>query len=331
MRLFCYRPGAIGDTILTAPALAWLRGRYPEAAVTLVARPDLHEILRASGLADAVLSPDDARFAAYFAPAASAPVFSERFGFAPDRAYLWMNRAEDFVASLTRAGAARVAVAPARPGAAELRSAAEVFCAFIGDADAQVNSAAAQTPGRDFFRQIFISAPPRAVEAAGAWLQARALRGPAPLLVLHVGAGGAAKRLPPVVCADLVRAWTRAGGEYCLSCGPADEGSLAEVTQALGAIGSSAEMERRTARLSLVDLAGLFTLASAAVGADSGPLHLAASLGVRTLVFYTASDPAIWRPIGPQASVVDCRGVPGEPIRAATLRERALDALQTLL
>ncbi len=331
MRLFCYRPGAIGDTILTAPALAWLRDRNPDAALSLAARSDLHEILRASGLADEALSPDDARFAAFFTPGASGLDFSRRFGFAPDRAYIWMNHADDFAANLVRAGVKQVAVAAARPGVREVYSAAELFCAFSSVADERSDPQPATQPAPEFFRRALISAPPRAIAASAGWLQARALRGPAPLLVLHVGAGGAAKLLPAAASRAMLCAWRAAGGEFCLTCGPADETALSELKAVLSGEVSSDEVERRTARLSLAEACGLFTFAAVAAGADSGPLHLAAAEGVRTLIFFTKSDPRIWKPIGPQARVVDCRDLAGHPHGEATFVQRASDALRALL
>jgi ADP-heptose:LPS heptosyltransferase len=91
------------------------------------------------------------------------------------------------------------------------------------------------------------------------------------------------------------------------------------------------DVERRTARLSLADAAGLFTQASAVLGADSGPLHLAAALGAPSLLFYLATDPGVWRPIGPRAGIVDCRELWGAAKNEAELEARALAALRALL
>ena len=54
-----------------------------------------------------------------------------------------------------------------------------------------------------------------------------------------------------------------------------------------------------TGRTSLLDLGGLADRAALAVGNDTGPMHLAAAVGCRTLVLFSgASDPALTAPRG---------------------------------
>src|SRR5258708_33810930 len=45
------RPGALGDTLLALPALAWLRRQRPAPRLCFVARGDVLPLARASGLA----------------------------------------------------------------------------------------------------------------------------------------------------------------------------------------------------------------------------------------------------------------------------------------
>ena len=56
-------------------------------------------------------------------------------------------------------------------------------------------------------------------------------------------------------------------------------------------------------------LAAILRSARLFLGNDSGPTHLAAQLGVRTVAFFGPTDPGLWAPIGPGASVV----APKEP------------------
>lgn len=47
------------------------------------------------------------------------------------------------------------------------------------------------------------------------------------------------------------------------------------------------------------DLANALRQARFVISADSGPAHLAAQLGVRTLTLFGPTDPAVWSPVGP--------------------------------
>ena len=118
---------------------------------------------------------------------------------------------------------------------------------------------------------------------------ARALRasswdGERPLLMLHPGAGGIAKRWP----ADgFARVLARLGSQrYAVAIhqGPADAEAVADFLE---------RYRGRVIRLTdppLPLLAGALSHATAWLGNDSGPSHLAAGLGVPTLVLFTAPN-----------------------------------------
>lgn len=53
-----------------------------------------------------------------------------------------------------------------------------------------------------------------------------------------------------------------------------------------------------------VELLDVLSTASAFVGNDSGPGHLAAAIGVPTLSLFGPTDPAVWRPLGPRVTVL---------------------------
>jgi ADP-heptose:LPS heptosyltransferase len=63
--------------------------------------------------------------------------------------------------------------------------------------------------------------------------------------------------------------------------------------------GSCSETLDLTGRTSLLDLGGLAARAAVAVGNDTGPMHLAAAVGARSIVLFSgASDPALTAPHG---------------------------------
>lgn len=82
--------------------------------------------------------------------------------------------------------------------------------------------------------------------------------------------------------------------------GAAQDRPLAEIIRA-----HCAEALDLTGRTSLPELAGLAARAALAIGNDTGPMHLAAALGCRSIVLFSgASDPALTAPRGPDPATV---------------------------
>src|SRR2546430_8551802 len=66
-RIVCIRPGALGDILLTLPALALLRARWPDAEITFVARGETLPLAQASGLAHSTYAYELPAWSALFA------------------------------------------------------------------------------------------------------------------------------------------------------------------------------------------------------------------------------------------------------------------------
>ena len=67
------RSGAIGDLVVTLPALRALRGHYPDARLEMMGYPATLELLRGRYYADAVASIDQAGMARFYVPDAQLP------------------------------------------------------------------------------------------------------------------------------------------------------------------------------------------------------------------------------------------------------------------
>jgi ADP-heptose:LPS heptosyltransferase len=144
------------------------------------------------------------------------------------------------------------------------------------------------------------------IEAAmGQMLQSIATRGlalarPADrTVVLHPGAGSGKKCWPPEQFLKLAELLKQAGrpvqvilGEVELERWPA-----AQVDE----FSKLAEVKRPG---TLVELLHTLVGASAFVGNDSGPGHLAGVIGVPTVSIFGPKDPASWKPLGPHVAVI---------------------------
>ncbi len=117
-------------------------------------------------------------------------------------------------------------------------------------------------------------------------------------IVLFVGAGGQSKRWPIPKWLDLADRLRSSGHDVSLILGPVERELLPP-----GDLARAQDYGART----LGDLGDLLTLlrsARAYVGADTGPTHLAAQLGLPTLALFGPTDPRIWSPVGPGVRVL---------------------------
>lgn len=152
------------------------------------------------------------------------------------------------------------------------------------------------------------------------WLDADVSRfvieGPFVLLVPGGAAHRREKRWPAERYGALARSLTRRGLRPVL-LGTSEE---AEVLSTVArACPEALDLGGRT---SLAEIAGLARRAEAAVGNDTGPMHLIAALGCPALVLFSAaSDPELSRPCGPRVSLLR------EPELAKLDLERVLGAL----
>jgi ADP-heptose:LPS heptosyltransferase len=123
-----------------------------------------------------------------------------------------------------------------------------------------------------------------------------------PVVVVHPGSHGSANNWAWPRYADLVR---RLGPtHHVVITGTAAEGKA--LAPFWGLLEGTSYVDA-TGRCSLDELIGLLSAADSVVAASTGPLHLAAALGTRSIgLFGTEAPvwPARWRPIGPEVVVM---------------------------
>jgi heptosyltransferase-3 len=123
-------------------------------------------------------------------------------------------------------------------------------------------------------------------------------------VVLHPGSGGDAKRWPAERFIQLARQTIAIGRPVQIVIGPVEQERVdADTLRQWG------QVAERIEPASPSDLARVLGRASVVVANDSGPAHLAAQIGVPTIVLFGPTDPRIWAPTGPVVIVV----APPEP------------------
>jgi hypothetical protein len=277
-RVFAWHLGALGDVILTTPALHLLH-RVMRARgggrLELLAVPARGDLLRRGAACHAAHDGTRADLAPLFEEGGRPPRWlAERLS-ADSLVVLFFGEAGALARNLAP-HVGRVVAVPPRPPAG-----ARAHCAdFLRERLAAELGLSARGRARP---RIRVDAAARAEVA-----HAR------PTLALHPGSGGAAKRLPASVFLEVARrAPASLGLAPLLILGPVErerDPGLAE--------------DARRAGIPVVEepplprLAALLAGARAYLGNDAGPTHLAAAVGTPVLAAFGPSDPAVFAPRG---------------------------------
>ncbi|MBI3964122.1 MAG: glycosyltransferase family 9 protein [Chloroflexi bacterium] len=270
-RIIIVRPGALGDTILTIPALAALRSAQPSAELVVVGNASALRL--AGSLVDHIHSVDSSDLSWLFFPSGRPPDFVTGAFADADLVVLWLRASAEPTTAFRALGARQVVSCAPLEGNGHV-------------ADRLARSIAHLAP-------VTLPAIPSLIPDPLAVTEVRDLLGQTGLVgdafaVIHPGSGGRRKCWPAErfgALADLIA--RDLGLALVFVVGPADEEALTRASAASRAA-------RRLDQLSLPQLAALCSLAAVYVGNDSGPSHLAAAVGAPTLTLYGPTNPAEW-------------------------------------
>jgi len=305
----------IGDVVMITPAVRAIRERFPGARLAIVAKEWVLETLAGNPFYDELIEYDaGGRHAGLAGRLRLARAI--RKGGRVDLAVLFQKAFDAAVIALLAGARARVGYATDARGALLTHAlppppaAMHHVEAFLGLARAlgcRVEDA------RPFFH-----VGDEARERARALVAGR-LSGSGPMVALHVGASKPPRAWHAARFADLARRLRRRlDARLAILAGPGEEALLGEVTQGLTRqsflIGDPADGVRHAA--AVIEQCALF------VGNDSGPMHIAAALGVPTLGIFGPGLPRNTAPIGRAGAVaVVSRDYPCAPCRQAFFTE----------
>jgi heptosyltransferase-2 len=300
-KILVIRGGAIGDFILTLPALAALRRQFPEAGLEVLGYPHIVQLAVAGGLADRVQSIEARALAGFFARGGKlaedlADYFSE---FDVIISYLY-DPDGIFRANVGFCTQAQFIAGPHRPDENANIHATNVFLAplerlAIFDADPVPRLELKIEGSEPEFEAHRVSVG----QGGGAGV---------PWIALHPGSGSERKNWPEANWAKLADAILRESSCNILLVGGEAEGDRLERLAAR----LPAERIALARSLPLVELAHRLRSCAGFVGHDSGISHLAAALGLRGLVLWGDTVEAVWRPAGDHLTVLRHRdGIAG--------------------
>jgi len=273
MKILVLRGGALGDFLVTLPALGLLRTRWPQARIELVGHARAAELGLRGGLLDAVHSQHEARWAALYGrdPLAVGlqawlAAFDLVINYWPDTdgalaAHFPVRTGQTWLTA-----AALPAVSPAARHYCEtlqpLGLATTDYCSrlSVGKLETQNSKPRTQNPV---------------------------------CIAIHPGSGSPRKNWP-------IERWTELAGKLrdqaplLIVGGEADAAAVA----ALAARGDVAQ------NLPLPALARRLAACQRFLGHDSGVSHLAAAVGTPCVLLFGPTDPAMWAPPGRHVQIV---------------------------
>jgi heptosyltransferase-2 len=296
-RILVIRGGAIGDFILTLPAIAALRRQFPEAHLEVLGYPHIAQLAVAGGLVNRVQSIEARALAGFFARGGElsenlADYFSE---FDLILSYLY-DPDGVFQTNVGLCTGAQFIVGPHRADEAARLHATRVYL--------QPLERLAIFEADPIPRLLLASRPPSIN-----------------LLALHPGSGSERKNWPEAKWAELLRLLISSTDFNLLLVGGEAEG---ERLQRLAAALPPARCQVAQS-LPLADLAHRLASCRAFIGHDSGISHLAAAVGLSGVVLWGDTVEEIWRP--PSEKVVVLRhseGLARLPVGAVVEQLRSI-------
>lgn len=271
-RILVLRGGAIGDFVVTLPALRALRERWPEAYIELLGYPHVARLALGGGLVDTVRSLDEAGMARFFVPKASFDSAQVSFVRSFDLIVSWLHDPDEVVRNNFLYAGARQVIS-----GTPLVNAVHACETMLKPLEELAIYAEQACPRLEVF--------PELAAAGGEWLRQNGLDSSS--AAIHPGSGSRNKNWPAGNFIGLARALREQGKKSFFIIGEAD-------AEAREAVRRNAPDFPVLEGCSLETLAGILSHVSLYLGNDSGITHLAAALGMRIIALYGPTDPALW-------------------------------------
>ena len=281
-RILVIRGGAIGDFVLTLPAIKLLRDAYPHARLEILGYQHIAALAERRFYAEAIRSIEYGALARFFAKGAELPRDLVGYFSSFDLVVSYLFDPDNiFEQNLTRCGvetflACSPKIHEGEHATVQLARPLEQLGLILADRSATLYPSAAD---REFACKFY---PTKRT------------------IALHPGSGSESKNWPlknwTALVETVLRA--RAGATLLIVGGEADGKQLASLRANFSERVCFAE------NLDLPRLAAVLQRTATFLGHDSGISHIAAAVGTPALLLFGPSDPAVWAPVNGNVRVL---------------------------
>ena len=281
-RILVIRGGAIGDFILTLPALRLIREAFPNSHIEIIGYRHIIALAEGRYYADATRSIEFGPLAGFFARAGTLDAeLIEYFASFHQVISFLFDPDGIFQRNLERCGVKRflqahVKIDDSAHAAQQLARPLEALALYLEDAAPVVfPNEQDRAFAEEFLREQI-----------------------EPLVAVHPGSGSPRKNWPISHWRELLQMVLSERGRVLVVGGEADYASLGELRDEFGSRLLVAQ------DLPLPSLAAILQQCAQFIGHDSGISHLAASVGAPCLLLFGPTDPHVWAPANPGVRVL---------------------------
>jgi len=301
MRIILIRLSALGDIVHTWPLAVAIRTANPQAHLTWIVEEPLAPLVEDHPAVDAVLTVATGRWRKQ---PFSSRTRAEVAAFKSRVHELQPDLSIDAQGTLKSGLITRWCKAPRRVGLARpWRRETVAGLAYTESLPGSSTQRHVIATNLELVRSVGGEPPARPTQPDGRWLLDDAQPEHTDSRenehsVILPGAGQPEKILSATILADTARFLVSSGMDVVVAWGPSERDRGGEIVE-LGGAGI-----RLAPPTNLIELTALLGSAVVVVGGDTGPVHLAASLGVPTLAVFLTTDPERNGPSGKRVSVV---------------------------
>jgi ADP-heptose:LPS heptosyltransferase len=291
MSILIVHQGALGDLILSLPALYSMRLYYGDSPWTMAGNPETLSLLHGRFYAREVISFHQKEWAGLFQQEALIPDRFQHYLSSFQKTYLFSKRKPEILTGgLIRAGLKEVLWMPSLPDGQEKRSLQSLQKEILESENipwVETDKTIFPTPedlreAEEYLGQTFKSEEER------------------PLWALQPGSGSPHKNWPLERFLEVARKLLSGRkAQPLFLVGPVEREISPGMVRTIEALGFPV-----LKNLTLPVLAGVLSHCSGYIGNDSGVSHLAAALGLRTVVLFGPTDPLLWSPPGKKVRVL---------------------------